>query len=32
MRYVFPAKAFSDKSNAAVDIFGPSKWDKNRRL
>jgi large subunit ribosomal protein L1 len=32
MRYVFRAEAFLGESNAAVGIFGPSKWDRNQRL
>jgi hypothetical protein len=32
MRYVFRAEAFLSESNAAVGIFGPSKWDRNQRL
>jgi hypothetical protein len=32
MRYVFPAQAFWGESNTAVDISGPSKWDRNQRL
>jgi hypothetical protein len=32
MRYIFRAEAFLGESNAAVGIFGPSKWDRNQRL